>query len=97
MLQYFPKAYERYSGNVKVELGLSNYVTKTDLKGATGVDTSNIYILFNSKFFSFPNCDPAHLLSHYYYYHNYYFYCYLLLLLLVSTGFVLLLSLTFIV
>ena len=27
--------------NVKVELELSNYVTKTDLKNATGVDTSS--------------------------------------------------------
>ena len=27
-------------GRVKVELGLSNYATKEDLKNATGVDTS---------------------------------------------------------
>ena len=27
---------------MKVELDLSNYATKTDLKGATGVDTSNL-------------------------------------------------------
>ena len=27
-------------GNVKVELDLSNYVKKSDLKNATGVDTS---------------------------------------------------------
>ena len=29
-------------GNVKVELGLSNYATKTDLKGTTGIDTSTL-------------------------------------------------------
>ena len=39
--QYFPKPYDRFGGNVKVEPGLSNYVTKADLKGDRGVDTSN--------------------------------------------------------
>ena len=34
--------YERYSGSVKVELDLSNYATKADLKGATDVDTSSL-------------------------------------------------------
>ena len=42
MSQYFLKSYERYSGNVKVELDLSSYATKADVKGATGVDTSNL-------------------------------------------------------
>ena len=37
MSPYFPKLYERSNGNVMVELDLCNYVTKTDLKGATGV------------------------------------------------------------
>ena len=32
--------YESSGGNVKVELGLSNYVTKASLKGTTGIDTS---------------------------------------------------------
>ena len=32
-----PKSFER---SVKVELDLSNYATKLDLKNATGVDTS---------------------------------------------------------
>ena len=40
--QYFPKPYDRFGENVKVELHLSNYATKADLKGATGVDTSNL-------------------------------------------------------
>ena len=44
MSQYFPKPHERYNGNVKVELDLSHFVTryKRDIKGATGVDTSNL-------------------------------------------------------
>ena len=42
MSQYFPKLYECYSCNVKVELDLCNYVTKENLKGATGVDTSYV-------------------------------------------------------
>ena len=42
MSQHFPERYERYSGSVKVELDLSNYATKADLKGATDVDTSSL-------------------------------------------------------
>ena len=42
MSQYFPEPYEHSGGNVKVELYLSNYATKTDLKGATGIDTSTL-------------------------------------------------------
>ena len=30
-----PKLYEHSNGNVEIELNLSNYATKTDLKGAT--------------------------------------------------------------
>ena len=44
MSQHFPKPYERYNGIVKVELNLSNYVTKEDLKEASGVDTSNLAV-----------------------------------------------------
>ena len=40
--QYFLKPYKRCSRNLKVELDLHNYATKADLKGATGVDTSNL-------------------------------------------------------
>ena len=42
MCQYFLKQYERFGKNVKVELNLSNYATKANLKGATSVDTSNL-------------------------------------------------------
>ena len=40
MSEYFPKL-NSLGANVKVELDLSNYATKTDLKNATGVDTSS--------------------------------------------------------
>ena len=42
MSQYFPKPYKHSSGNVTVKLDLSNYVTKVDLKGGIGADTSNL-------------------------------------------------------
>ena len=42
MSQYFPKPYERSIRNVKFEFDLSNYATKTDLKGATDVYISNV-------------------------------------------------------
>ena len=37
-----PKSYKNYGGNVKVKLDPSYYGTKADLKGATGVDTTNL-------------------------------------------------------
>ena len=39
MSEYFSKS-KSLGGRVKVELDLSNYATKTDLKNATGVGTS---------------------------------------------------------
>ena len=42
MSQCFLKLYERSGENIQVELGLSNYTTKVDLKGGTGADTSNL-------------------------------------------------------
>ena len=39
MSEYFPEP-KSLVGRVKVELDLSNYATKADLKNATGVDTS---------------------------------------------------------
>ena len=39
MSEYFP-AVKSLGGRVNVELDLSNYATKVDLKNATGVDTS---------------------------------------------------------
>ena len=40
MSGYFPKP-NSLGTNVKVELDLSNYATKSDLKNASGVDTSS--------------------------------------------------------
>ena len=40
MSEYFPIP-NTLGANAKVELNLSNYVTKADLKNATGVDTSS--------------------------------------------------------
>ena len=39
MSEYFPEP-KSFGGRVKVELDLSNYATKVDLKNATGVDLS---------------------------------------------------------
>ena len=39
MSQYFPP-YNNSSGNIKVELDLSNYATKKDIKDITHVDAS---------------------------------------------------------
>ena len=44
MSQYFPP-YENSSKNIKVELDLNNYATKTDLKDITHVGTSNLAAL----------------------------------------------------
>ena len=38
----FSKPHESYCEKIKVELDLSSYATKSDLKRATGVDTSNL-------------------------------------------------------
>ena len=37
MIEYFPEP--KSLGKVKVELDLSNYATKADLKNLTGIDT----------------------------------------------------------
>ena len=41
MSQYFPKPYDPFGGSIRVKVDLSNYATKTDLKKATRIDTSN--------------------------------------------------------
>ena len=40
MIQYFPKPFRTFGGNINVKVDLSNYATKTDLKNVTHVDTS---------------------------------------------------------
>ena len=47
MSQYFPKQYQPFVGDINVKVDLSNYATKTDLKEATGIDTSNFVIKSN--------------------------------------------------
>ena len=47
MIQYFSKPCNRFGRNVKVELDLSNYETKADLKGANGVDMSKLEVKSN--------------------------------------------------
>ena len=39
MIEYFPKP-KSFGEKVKVELDLSNYATKADLKNGTGANTS---------------------------------------------------------
>ena len=46
MSQYFPP-YNNSSENIKVELGLSNYATKKDIKDITHVDTSSYALKTN--------------------------------------------------
>ena len=62
-MSYFPEPYTRRKSKIKVELDLSNYATKSNLKNATGVDklkfakkadrailkskTDKLYILMN--------------------------------------------------
>ena len=40
MNQYFPKPYEPFGGDINVEVNLSNYTTKADIKNISHVDTS---------------------------------------------------------
>ena len=52
MTQIFPKPYEAFSGDVNVEVDLSNYATKADIKNISHVDTSSFALkrnLANSK------------------------------------------------
>ena len=42
MIQYFPKPYEPFSGNINVKVNLTDYAAKSDLKNATGIDISKV-------------------------------------------------------
>ena len=42
MSQYFPKPYEPFGEDINAKVDLSNYATKSDLKHATGIDTSKL-------------------------------------------------------
>ena len=48
MSQYFPKPFNSHFGDsIKVNIDLSNYATKTDLKNVTHVDTSRFALKTN--------------------------------------------------
>ena len=47
MSQYFPKPFRSIGRNINVNVDLSNYATKTDLKKATHVDTSSFALKTN--------------------------------------------------
>ena len=47
MSEYFPKSFRSFVGNFYVKDDLSNYVTKTDLKNVTHIDTSSFLLKTN--------------------------------------------------
>ena len=47
MSQYFPKSFRSFGGNINVEVDLSSYATKTDLKNVTHVDTYSFALKAN--------------------------------------------------
>ena len=47
MSQQFPKPFRNFGVNINVKVDLSNYVTKTDLKNLTHVDTSSFALKTN--------------------------------------------------
>ena len=40
--EYFTKLYEPFWGDINVKVDLSNYARKSNLKNATGIDTSKL-------------------------------------------------------
>ena len=47
MIQYFPKPYEPFGGDINVKVDLSNYATKTDLKNVSHVDVNSFALKSN--------------------------------------------------
>ena len=47
MSQYFTKPFSSFGGNIYIKVDLSNYLTKTDLKNVTHVDTSHFALTPN--------------------------------------------------
>ena len=47
MSQYFPKPYKPFAGDINVNVDLSNYVTKADIKNISHADTSNFALKTN--------------------------------------------------
>ena len=47
MIQYFPKPYEPFGGDINVTVDLSNYAKKDDIKNITHLDTSSFALKTN--------------------------------------------------
>ena len=47
MSKYFPKRYEQFGRDINVEVDLSNYATKTDIKNISHGDTSSFALKTN--------------------------------------------------
>ena len=47
MIQYFPKPYEPFGGDIKVKVDLSNFATKTDIKSISHIDISSFALKSN--------------------------------------------------
>ena len=47
MSDYFRRRYKRFNGDISVKVGLSNYVTKTDLKNVSHVDVCSFALKSN--------------------------------------------------
>ena len=47
MSQYFPKPYEPFGGDINVQVDLSNYATKADLKNISHIDVSSYALKSN--------------------------------------------------
>ena len=47
MIQYFPKPFRNFGGDINVKIDLSNYATKSDLKNVTHVDSSCFALKIN--------------------------------------------------
>ena len=47
MIQYFPKPYDPFSGDINFKVDLSNYATKADIKNISHVDTSSFVLKTN--------------------------------------------------
>ena len=47
MSDYFSRRYKRFDEDINVQIDLSNYATKTDLKSISHVDVSNFALKSN--------------------------------------------------
>ena len=47
MSQYFPKPYEPFGGDIRVNVDLLNYATKTDIKNIADIDTRSFALRSN--------------------------------------------------